>query len=299
MTGNYKITYKKGKLTVRKSIKVKVTLKVKHGAWNDSKSKSRTVTLTEYEGDSLKLAAKQIPAVGNKPAKGYKAGSWNKKPGIKTSLKKNTTYTYTYAKKPEPKPQEPTKKEKDKAALDAGFKATWNGDDVTVEFGKVSGATAYDVYASYCGEKFALYDTVSGGKVTVKKLKGRKLDASKTVKVCVAARDGKKQLARTITAHGASPANKYTNAKQVTISGKPFKVEKGKTIRIRAKLVPANGKKPILPDHHVPQFRYATGNRHIATVDKNGKVTGKGKGTCAIYVYAANGMAAQATVTVN
>lgn len=73
--------------------------KVVNGSWNDGKKDDVTVNLRSYEGDTLKLSANQIPAVGNKPDNNYKAGSWNVKPAAGTAITKDTTYTYTYVKK--------------------------------------------------------------------------------------------------------------------------------------------------------------------------------------------------------
>ena len=77
-------------------ISAKVTFKVVDGAWDDGTTRSKTVTLTGHEGDVLKLAKKDIPAVGNKPDKHYKAGSWDVKPDTKTAITEDTTFTYTY-----------------------------------------------------------------------------------------------------------------------------------------------------------------------------------------------------------
>ena len=77
-----------------------VTFKVEHGAWDDGTTDEKTVTLTGYEGDTLKVKEDQIPAVGNKPDKGYQAGSWDTEPSPDTPVAENTTYTYTYDEKP-------------------------------------------------------------------------------------------------------------------------------------------------------------------------------------------------------
>ena len=61
------------------SILVTVTFKVVNGAWNNGNAADKTVTLTGLEGDTLKLAATDIPAVGSKPNDTYKAGSWDVK----------------------------------------------------------------------------------------------------------------------------------------------------------------------------------------------------------------------------
>ena len=76
-----------------------VTFKVVNGAWNDETTEEKTVTLIGYEGDTLKLAANQIPAVGNKPGDIYKAGSWDVTPDTETAITADITYTYTYVEK--------------------------------------------------------------------------------------------------------------------------------------------------------------------------------------------------------
>ena len=81
------------------SISQTVTFKVVNGSWNDETTTDKTVTLTGYEGDTLKLAADQIPTVGTKPNDTYKAGSWDTTPSADTEITADTTYTYTYAQK--------------------------------------------------------------------------------------------------------------------------------------------------------------------------------------------------------
>ncbi len=76
-----------------------VTFKVVNGKWDDGSTKDKTVTLSGLEGDTLKLAADQIPAVGTKPNDTYKAGSWDVTPSADTEITAATTYTYTYAAK--------------------------------------------------------------------------------------------------------------------------------------------------------------------------------------------------------
>ena len=81
------------------SISQTVTFKVVNGSWNDETTTDKTVTLTGYEGDTLKLAADQIPTVGTKPNDTYKAGSWDVMPNTDTAITEATTYTYTYVAK--------------------------------------------------------------------------------------------------------------------------------------------------------------------------------------------------------
>ena len=74
-----------------------VTFKVVNGSWDDETTADKTVTLNGYEGDTLKLTADQIPAVGSKPNETYKEGSWDTEPDTATAITSNKTYTYTYA----------------------------------------------------------------------------------------------------------------------------------------------------------------------------------------------------------
>ena len=99
VTSNYTVVYTPGILTVRAALSRTVTFKVVNGSWNDETTADKTVTLTGYEGDTLKLTADQIPAVGTKPNVAYKAGSWDVTPSTDTEITAATTYTYTYAAK--------------------------------------------------------------------------------------------------------------------------------------------------------------------------------------------------------
>ena len=93
-TTTYTYTY-----AAKDAINQTVTFKVVNGSWDDGNAADITVTLTGFEGDTLKLAAAQIPAVGNKPADTYKAGAWDVTPSTETAITAPTTYTYSYAPK--------------------------------------------------------------------------------------------------------------------------------------------------------------------------------------------------------
>ena len=77
-----------------------VTFKVVNGYWNNETNNEITVTLTGFEGDTLKLSPGDIPAVGNKPAEHYKAGSWDTVPSTDVAITEEKVFTYTYAEKP-------------------------------------------------------------------------------------------------------------------------------------------------------------------------------------------------------
>ena len=98
ITGDTTYTYTYAK---KNSISSTVTFKVVNGSWDDGTAANKTVTLNGYEGDTLKLKAADIPAVGNKPAANYNSGSWDTAPSVDTAITGNKTFTYTYKAKSE------------------------------------------------------------------------------------------------------------------------------------------------------------------------------------------------------
>lgn len=200
------------------------------------------------------------------------------------------------------------KQEKNKLSLDAGLKVSQTGSQINIAWGKVSGASGYDVYVQYCGMKFNAksVNQVKGGtktKTIVKKVNKKKLDLKKSYKVYVAAykiSDGKKViLCKSITAHIIGRNNKkYTNVKAITIKKNSYTLKKGKTTEIQAKTVLVNKNRKELSNNHAEKFRYASSNKKIATVSANGKIKAIKKGSCIIYVYAKNGYAKKIKVTV-
>ena len=87
----------------KKMIKYTVTFKVENGEWDDGGSEDKVVTLSREEAEDLLLLLKNedIPAVGNKPSNGFKAGGWDTAPRTDLVISEDKTYTYTYAEKEE------------------------------------------------------------------------------------------------------------------------------------------------------------------------------------------------------
>ena len=139
--------------------------------------------------------------------------------------------------------------------------------------------------------------------VTITKLNGKKLELTKNFKVYVAAyktvNGVKKKLGKTITAHIVGRKNKtYTNVKAIKLAKNKATIKVGKTYKIKASVVLVDSKKKMLSDKHAVTFRYASSDKKIATVDKNGKVIAKKVGTCYIWIYAKNGNAKKVKITV-
>lgn len=210
-------------------------------------------------------------------------------------------------KKPDQK-EDREKQEKNKLSLDSGLKVSQTGSQINIAWGKVPGASGYDVYVQYCGMKFSAksVNQVKGGtktKAIVKKVNKKKLDLKKSYKVYVAAykiSGGKKvALCKSITAHIIGRNNKkYTNVKAITVKKDSYTLKKGKTAKIQTKTVLVSKGKRELPNNHAEKFRYASSNKKIATVSANGKIKAIKKGSCIIYVYARNGYAKKIKVTV-
>jgi hypothetical protein len=193
-------------------------------------------------------------------------------------------------------------------SINKGLKVSQTGSKINVSWGMVSGTDRYEVYVAYCGKKFGKNPVkiITGAGVTsavIRKLDGTKLNLKKNFKVYVVAyktADGVKQkLGKTITAYVIGRKNKtYTNVKAMKLEKSKTSIKKGKTWAIKATVVLVDPSKKMLSDSHAPTFRYASSNKKIAAVNKNGKVTAKKKGTCYIWVYAKNGCAKKIKVTV-
>ncbi len=191
----------------------------------------------------------------------------------------------------------------DKAAIEAARKA-YNA--LTADQ-KSKSADGYFVYAQYCGKKMTKpVKTIkknSVTKTTITKIGGKKISTKKQFKVYVAPYkivNGKKvKLGKSMTAHMVGAKNKkYSNVKKLTIKKKKYTVKVGKTKKIKAKVTLVKKNRKHIPEGHGTKFRYKSSNKKIATVTKKGKIKGKKKGKCTIYVYAINGITKKIKVKV-
>ena len=201
-----------------------------------------------------------------------------------------------------------TKEEEDTLTINAGLKVTQKGSKIKVKWGKIKDADGYEIYLEYCGKtRFGSRPEkdVKSGKtsVMIKSIHGKKLNLKKNFKLYVRAYknvNGKKvTLAKTIAAHVVGRKNKKnTNAKSITIKQPQVVLSIGATHVIKAKTNLVDKKKKQLGNSHAAEFRYASSNEQIASVDVKGKITANRKGICVIYVYSRNGLAKTVTVTV-
>ena len=268
-----------------------VTFKVVNGAWDDGTTEDRTVTLKGYEGDILKLAAADIPAVGSKPADTYKAGAWDAVPEPETAISEDTVYTYSFVRKAPSGRLEPKVSSAGKTAL----KVSWN---------RVENVDGYDIFFSECGDtndlNSHLYKTVSAKKtsLTIKNLK--KGNSYKLrVKPFVLKKGKKKYYGEAVTIHciAGGTDGTYSNVTAMKPKHKQLTVTVGQEKKAEAKLtLEVPGMQPLA--HAGGAIAYSSSDPKVATVSADGVVKGVKAGTCRIEMRANSGVTATVKVTV-
>lgn len=170
---------------------------------------------------------------------------------------------------------------------------------------KLPDADGYDLYQSKCNTgtktyKIKFTKTFKSGEKHTFALKGLKkgvwyknrIYAWKMV-------DGKKVvIGKSLTVHHYHKKNndksKWGNPTGIKLSKTKLSLKKGKTAKLSAKAL-SSGKDL---GKHGKRIRYVVSNTKVASVSANGKVKGKKKGTCTVYVVAQSGMKKKVKVTV-
>lgn len=170
----------------------------------------------------------------------------------------------------------------------------------TLSWKEIEGADGYVVYGAPCNTKGQINKVkklavIKNGVTTTYKDKGLKSGTYyKYVVKAYKLVDGKKVfIARSKTVHVTTAGGKYGNAKSVKVNKTSVNLTTGEKFKVKASMV----KKDKTIKQHV-EIRYETSNSKVATVNSNGVITAKGKGTCYIYVYAQNGVYKRIKVTV-
>ena len=171
---------------------------------------------------------------------------------------------------------------------------------VTIKWKKVSGATEYVIYGNKCGKsnKMMRLDTSTGKSKTYKKVLGKKVSKGTYYKFMVVALDKDNNVVSSSKIiHVATKGGKVGNVGKITTKANKNKVsiKKGKTFKLGAKQKAAS---KILKVKAHRKLSYETSNAKIATVSKSGKIKGKKKGSCYVYVYAQSGVFTKIKVTV-
>lgn len=178
---------------------------------------------------------------------------------------------------------------------------------MVISWNKVKDAAGYDIYFVKCDDKsekakLKKVKTVSGNKTFSWTKSGLKKQKSYKcyVKAWKKVSDKKKYIAESPVVHAYTSGytKKYTNPKSIVLKKTAVSIKKGKSYTIKATVNKVNKKKKLMPSGHEASLRYISDNTKIATVNSKGKVKGKAKGSCTIYVYAVNGVSAKLKVTV-
>lgn len=177
-----------------------------------------------------------------------------------------------------------------------------------IRWAQILEADGYDIFVAQ-SKKVSFGSTpaatVTGGDSTtavIKRVNGKKLKMKNSYKVRVRAYrmvNGEKQyIGSSMAFHVAGKKSTYTNAKRIRLAKKTVTLKKGRQKKIQATIVKQKKNKTLLPQTYVANLRYESSNKKIASVTKNGKIRAKKRGTCTIYVTAANGMRTQVKVKV-
>lgn len=156
---------------------------------------------------------------------------------------------------------------------------------------KVKGAKQYIIYGNKCGRKnrYNKITTVSAKKTSYV---AKKLKKGTYYKFIVVAVGEDKILSTSKTIHCVTNGGKKGNNTKIVLNKKKLTLKVGKSKKIKAKL---KSKKKVSIHRKVA---WESDNPDVAKVNSKGKITAIGKGTCYVYAYAQNGVAAKIKVKV-
>ena len=198
-------------------------------------------------------------------------------------------------------------KEEIQSVMDLEVTVTQKDGNIQVKWNKAASADSYDVFVQYCNDPSSMTVKSFSGNTTTRatfsQIDGKGINHKRSFNVYVAAYkkvEGKSVLlAKSHIGRYAGTENSlYSNIKDFTLTKKAYTLTKGATATISAKVILEDEDKIQLPEKYGKTFRYLSTNPDVVTVDGNGTLTAVGSGTCAVYVYAINGMMRQVTVTV-
>jgi len=99
-----------------------------------------------------------------------------------------------------------------------------------------------------------------------------------------------------VYANASRNNKKTTNAVSITLKKPSVTLKVGATHAIKASVKGMKSGVKVLA--RAGLLRYFSSNRNVATVNASGRITATGKGRCAIYVMASNGLRVKVAVTV-
>lgn len=162
----------------------------------------------------------------------------------------------------------------------------------TLSWNKIAGAKYYKIYVAPCGKSYKYYKKVSGTSVKKSKLK-RGTYYKYIVEAYTMDGDKEIKLAKSHSVHGVTKGNssrRNPSKLKVNKSSVTVKVKKSSTLKSRVS--------DSRVQRHVSRIRYLSSNSSIASVSSSGKITGKKKGTCYIYIIQQDGYYKKVKVTI-
>lgn len=187
---------------------------------------------------------------------------------------------------------------------EAGNQATEKG--VKVSFGEVEDADFYKLYVKYCGGKKYEVRKITPAEldnIEITSINGKPVNTKKNIHLYVVAYkmvdDKEVKLEKSWHSHIAGiDSEMYTNPVDIILDQTEISTWQGRKIVLKPEVVLADETKSLLTDNHTSVFRYKSSDPSIATVNENGKIRAKAKGTCYIYVATINGLTKKIKLTV-
>lgn len=303
-TGNYEITYVNGTLritpiTMNVTVSGSSTTKVYNGKEQTYKG---TVTAS---CDNTAFDASKFHYTGSTVVKGTKAGDYVTQLKAENCKYDDPLYELKYT-IGNPIRLTITSQSGPKVGSVLLAKMTAKGSNTLVlSWTKVKNAEGYDVFFDKCSRngECRMAETIHGNN-TLKWTK-KELVKEAAYRAYVKAwvmKGGKKSYIKTsptVHVYTSGGTRNYTNPKSVAIKRTSISLKVGKRYKIKAKVRKLKPGKKLLPKRHEAKLRYMSSNKKVATVSRSGRITARGKGSCVIYVYAANGVSRKVRVTVD
>ncbi|WP_373215738.1 Ig-like domain-containing protein [Ruminococcus sp. 5_1_39BFAA] len=175
------------------------------------------------------------------------------------------------------------------------LKVTTGKTNAALTWNKLKGIDGYKIYGAKCANSYKLLKTVNSSTTSWKQTKLKKATFYKYYVVAYKTENGKDiAVAKSARMHAVTTGGKYGNAKKITVNKSSVSLKKGRTSQLKVTVTNTASK----VKYHVSAVRYLSTNPSVATVSKNGKIKGVGKGTCNVYCYAQNGLYKKVKVVV-
>lgn len=173
------------------------------------------------------------------------------------------------------------------------LKGTGGNKSVKLSWRKPKGTKGYLLYGAACGRKLKLIKKLPASKKSYTEKRLAKGTYYRYVLAAYKIVNGKKRvIGKTATVYVCTNGGKYGNPSSIVYK-KKISLKKGKTFTLKPSY---KSKKKVQMQSLT--FRFESSNPKIASVTKKGKIKGKKKGNCSIYMYAQNGLYKTVKITV-